>query len=86
MQVYDNAVKAYRPAALPHRDFVFWLQGFFEIANPEMLTPEQVKVIKDHLAMCFEHVALDPRGPAVAGLSLGHLAGQQQGIQAVAIC
>lgn len=49
-----------QPAILPHRDFVFWLQGFFEIAALETLTAEQVKVIKEHLAMCFEHALPTP--------------------------
>jgi hypothetical protein len=31
--------------------FVYWLQGFFEISESETLTPEQVKVIKDHIAL-----------------------------------
>lgn len=37
-------------------NFVFWLQGFFEIGGGENLSPEQVQVIKDHLALVFNKV------------------------------
>lgn len=36
------------------RDFVYWLQGFFEIENPESITPEQTKMIKNHLNLVFD--------------------------------
>ena len=36
------------------RDFVYWLQGFFEITGKESITPEQVKMIKKHLDLVFE--------------------------------
>lgn len=39
------------------RDFVFWLQGFFEISNPTNLSEEQVGMIKNHLALVFRHDA-----------------------------
>jgi hypothetical protein len=47
------------------RDFAYWLQGFFEIAQPETATAEQVDMIKQHLAMVFVH-EIDPShgGPA----------------------
>lgn len=41
------------------RDFVYWLQGFFEISNTETVTPEQTKIIKNHLNMVFKH-EIDP--------------------------
>lgn len=34
--------------------FVYWLQGFFELANPRVLDNIQVKIIKDHLALVFD--------------------------------
>lgn len=37
------------------RDFAYWLQGFFEITGTDELTPEQVKMIKDHLNLVFYH-------------------------------
>lgn len=36
------------------RDFVYWLQGFFEISESTDLTPKQVQIIKDHLALVFK--------------------------------
>lgn len=45
-------------------EFCYWLQGFFEISDvtdkEKALSPEQVKVIKNHLAMVFYH-DIDPR-------------------------
>ncbi len=49
------------------RDFCYWLQGYFEIENnqprPEefsaTLNSEQIKMIRNHLAMVFKH-EIDP--------------------------
>lgn len=42
------------------RDFCFWLQGFFELQGTnQALTPEQVKIIKNHLKLVFIH-EIDP--------------------------
>jgi hypothetical protein len=41
------------------RDFAFWLQGFFELTNPESITPEQVFMIQKHLNLVFVH-EIDP--------------------------
>lgn len=48
------------------RDFVYWLQGYFEIHAPQptkkspvALSHAQVTVIKKHLAMVFKH-EIDP--------------------------
>ncbi len=45
------------------RDFAYWLQGFFEIADPEKITPQQTEMIKTHLSMVFIH-EIDPSFPA----------------------
>ena len=42
------------------KDFVYWLQGFFELSEPnKALTPEQVKTIKNHLKLVFLY-EIDP--------------------------
>lgn len=41
------------------RDFAYWLQGFFEIQNPETISKEQILMIKKHLNMVFVH-EIDP--------------------------
>jgi hypothetical protein len=41
------------------RDFCYWAQGFFEIADPKGLTAEQVECFKRHLALVFVH-EIDP--------------------------
>lgn len=33
------------------RDFAYWLQGFFEIQEPESINEKQLKMIKAHLKM-----------------------------------
>jgi len=49
------------------RDFCYWLQGYFEIngnqprppEHQQFLNSEQIKMIKSHLAMVFQH-EIDP--------------------------
>lgn len=44
------------------RDFCFWLQGYFELQNPESITEEQISIIQRHLNMVFVH-EIDPSMP-----------------------
>ena len=37
------------------RDFVFWLQGFFELSEEPQLSAKQVAAIKQHLGLVFAH-------------------------------
>ena len=47
------------------RDFVFWLNGFFELSGSDKLTDDQVVVIKQHLVLVFQN---DPQfKPAMHG-------------------
>lgn len=49
------------------REFCYWLQGYFEIENnqprpaefTESLNSEQLRMIRNHLAMVFKH-EIDP--------------------------
>lgn len=41
------------------RDFCYWLQGLFELSNPQSLTVDQTNMVKQHLAMVFVH-EIDP--------------------------
>jgi len=37
--------------------FCYWLQGFFEMTGDKAkLSPEQVKMVRDHLAIVFKKV------------------------------
>ncbi len=36
------------------RDFVYWLQGFFELEGAQELTPVQVMMIKEHIALVLK--------------------------------
>jgi len=40
-------------------EFTFWLQGYFEISDSNNLSPQQVQIIRDHLALVFEKVTPD---------------------------
>lgn len=41
------------------RDFVYWLQGLFELGDPKELNEKQTNLIKRHLNMVFYH-EIDP--------------------------
>lgn len=41
------------------RDFCYWLQGLFELENPNELNAAKTKIIKNHLKMVFQH-EIDP--------------------------
>lgn len=44
-------------------EFCYWLQGLFEVAEPETLNAKQTDLIKRHLNMVFVH-EIDPSYPA----------------------
>ena len=48
------------------RDFAFWLQGYFEVANPQQLTAVELTLIKRHLNLVFKH-EIDPSMPDPSG-------------------
>lgn len=41
------------------RDFAYWLQGYFEISNPETIGKDETEAIKRHLNLVFKH-EIDP--------------------------
>ncbi len=41
------------------KEFVFWLQGLFELSDVETLNKKQVETIKNHLKLVFLH-EIDP--------------------------
>lgn len=57
-------------------EFCYWLQGLFELGNPQTLDAAQTDLIKRHLAMVFKH-EIDPsygKADAQAALSAIHSA------------
>lgn len=46
---------------MTYETFTYWLQGFFELTDAKELTPEQVKMIKIHLAYVFNKTYIQPR-------------------------
>ena len=41
-------------------EFCYWLQGMFELSNPQELNKQQTTQIKRHLALVFKH-DIDPQ-------------------------
>jgi hypothetical protein len=37
-------------------NFVFWLQGFLEIAKPETITSQQIQIINDHMRLVLQKI------------------------------
>jgi hypothetical protein len=35
-------------------NFIYWIQGFFEIQDPKNITEQQVQIIKDHIALVLK--------------------------------
>lgn len=44
------------------RDFVYWLQGMFELSDLKTLDERQTELVRRHLAMVFKH-EIDPSMP-----------------------
>lgn len=40
-------------------NFCYWLQGFMELTNPNVLNENQVKILKEHLSLVFDKVTSD---------------------------
>jgi hypothetical protein len=55
------------------RDFVYWLQGLFELGDPKTLDENQTNLIKRHLAMVFKHEIDPSMGDAAAQEALNKL-------------
>ena len=42
------------------RDFVYWLQGYFEIAKPDRIDKKEIDMIEAHLKLVFnQNIKLD---------------------------
>lgn len=41
---------------LTAENFIYWLNGYFEISNSDKLSKEQVQIIRDHLKLCLNKV------------------------------
>lgn len=55
--------------------FVYWLQGMFEGGDLETLDAKQTKVVKNHLALVFQHIdPPDPDGSLHAAHETGEVA------------
>ncbi len=38
------------------KDFIFWLNGYLELANPKELNEQQIQIIKDHINLVLHKV------------------------------
>lgn len=50
-------------------NFGWWLRGYLEISGTDVLTPEQCKLVSQHLALCFEEKAKDLKSVSQATLT-----------------
>lgn len=70
------------------RDFVFWLQGFFELGGgKDGLTAEQVDAVKVHLGLVFRHdadIAAKPHAPL--SISEGTASAMGRPLDGILIC
>ena len=41
------------------KQFAYWLQGFFEINDPQTINKEQTQIIRDHLNLLFDKITPD---------------------------
>lgn len=41
---------------MTEKDFCYWLQGFFEMTEADVLSQKQVLMIREHLALVFNKV------------------------------
>lgn len=56
---------------MTEREFVYWLQGFLEIANPEKIGATKIQIIRDHLDLVLKKVTPNRRESSPSGMSLG---------------
>lgn len=50
------------------QNFCYWLQGFFEIAEPKFLDEKQIQIIKNHLNLVFEKITPHTHSANVSGV------------------
>lgn len=67
------------------RDFCYWLQGYFEVANPQQLSVAEVNQVKKHLALVFKH-EIDPSYPNQEALNEIHNSGSSNNDPTVFRC
>lgn len=72
------------------REFCYWLQGMFEVADPKSLTEAQTAMIRDHLKLVFTKVTPERSVPDYKDLvrKAGELGGTQRPFMfpPIAIC
>ncbi len=50
---------------MTHKEFCYWLQGFFEVMQPKSLSKEQVASIKEKLDESFDENGTQPVKQAI---------------------
>lgn len=55
---------------MTQEQFVYWLQGYMEIANPLMLNMRETRIIKDHLALVFDKKTPEREEEKESGINL----------------
>jgi hypothetical protein len=60
------------------RDFCYWLQGYFEVAQPDLLNKDKIELIQKHLNLVFVH-EIDPSFPKEQQDKLNQIHGSKHG-------
>ena len=66
--------------------FCYWLQGFFELQEPEAITSEQLEMIKTHLDLVFEKVTEHPFRSLSKEEGFQHLNTPHTGLKSKGLC
>ena len=68
------------------QSFCYWLQGFFELQEPEAITSEQLEIIKSHLDLVFEKVTEHPFRKLGDEEGFQHLNTPHTGLKSKGLC
>ncbi len=50
-------------------NFIYWLQGFFEITKPESINEQQLIEIKNHIKLTLEKISFNQSPDGKIGIS-----------------
>jgi hypothetical protein len=63
------------------RDFVYWLQGMFELTDTKQLDERQTALVRAHLALVFVHEIDPSAGPTEHQVELNKIHGDAGGVK-----
>lgn len=67
-------------------NFAYWLQGYFELSYTAGLTNDQVRIIKEHLNLCFNKVTPSALAEPYCAAEYKKLITSHTGLKAQSLC